>query len=168
MQVGLQCTALRSEGLVSLTPRGRIPWWSDIRKHCSWSWLWPPLPVRPHGERAKDNPAVQAPQSEELHMDLWCLLRHDWINWCLRRLCNCWLPGKMAYPELITSSRFLSILWQTSTVCSWILTCLVFLLLCSVHLKHIFFLLYQEKNSICEIHIINYRHIKSQKGSLVK
>lgn len=73
--------------------RCRVPGWCSLWQHSPRAWLWPPLPVWPQRAGAQEHPALQASESEELRLDLWCLLWHDRVNWCLWGVCNCWLPG---------------------------------------------------------------------------
>lgn len=69
-------------------PGRRVLW-----QHLSGSGLWPPLPVQPKHPGSQDHPALQAPQPEELHLDLWRLLRHDRAHRRLWRFCHCWFSG---------------------------------------------------------------------------
>ena len=77
----------------SLSHRGRVPGRQGPRQHSTGAWLWPPLPVWLQRAGAKDHPALQAPEPEELRLDVWCLLWHDGADWRLWGVCNRRLPG---------------------------------------------------------------------------
>lgn len=73
-----------------------------LRQHLSRPRFRPPLPVQPKRPRGQKYPALQAPQPQELYLDIWCLLRHDGAHRCVRGLCNCWFPGAKDHEKNIT------------------------------------------------------------------
>lgn len=73
--------------------RDRFPGRCVLRQHLSGAGLRPALPVQPRRPGGQEHPALQAPQPQELHLDLRRLLRHDGAHRRLLRLRHCRFPG---------------------------------------------------------------------------
>lgn len=86
-----------------LSPRNRLLGWRVIWQHIPGPWIWPSIPVQPRCSRTQNHPAIQASQSEELHMDIWCILWHDRAYRCMWRISNCWLSGSFEHVICIPS-----------------------------------------------------------------